>query len=242
MNDTDSATQPDSSGPADAAQLDAVQGLDETKPDRTNSARSTAKPIGPIGWLLITAVSLAAAFGAVHLMLSLMLDNDDQAIDVQTALDGSAAAPLVREGTSKAEVGKHAPNVRLEYLAGGEDQLAMVAGLGKPLVMNFWQSTCIPCLAEMPMLEEMHQELGDKVEFLGINVADRVEDGVEMAESTGVTYRNARDPRSEIFSTFNGIALPRTVLIGADGIVLGTHTGELTETEFREFLTKHDAL
>lgn len=230
MTNSDSAPQTDQSGPTTSNQAAA------------SATQTTAKPIGPIGWLLITAVSLAAAFGAVHLMLALMLDDDNQAIDVQTALDGSSAAPLVREGTSKAEVGKHAPNVRLEYLAGGEDQLAMVAGLGTPLVMNFWQSTCIPCLAEMPMLEAMHQELNGKVEFLGINVADRIEDGIEMAESTGVTYRNARDPRSEIFSTYNGIALPRTVLIGADGVVLGTHTGELTEAQFREFLTKHGAL
>lgn len=217
-----------------------------TDPDLDHSPtkstqRAQAKPIGPLGWLLITAVALAAAFGAIHLFLNVMLDQEP-VVDVQTALDGTATAPLVAEGTAKAQVGGHAPNVRLEYLDGGEDQLALVAGLGTPVVVNFWASTCIPCLAEMPMLEDMHQELSEDVVFLGINVADRAEDGIAMAESTGVTYANARDPRSEIFSTFNGIALPRTVLIDGGGVVVGTHTGELTEKQFRDFLAEHGVL
>ena len=60
--------------------------------------------------------------------------------------------------------------------------------------------------------------------------------GREMVERTGVTYPNARDPRSEIFTVFGGIALPRTVLIAADGTVADTHSGELDAEELTELL------
>ena len=128
---------------------------------------------------------------------------------------------------ARAEIGSPAPNVRLEYLDGGVQDLNEVAGLGTPVVLNFWSSTCIPCLKEMPAFEEVSNSLDGKVDVIGVNVTDTEDAGNEMVDETGVTYRNARDPRSEIFAVFGGIALPRTVVVDGDGTVLATHSGEL---------------
>ena len=48
---------------------------------------------------------------------------------------------------------------------------------GKPLVVNFFSSTCAPCRTEMPALEAVHRSLGDSVTFLGMDVQDTVEGG-----------------------------------------------------------------
>ena len=63
-----------------------------------------------------------------------------------------------------------------------------------------------------------------------------------MVGRTGVTYRNARDPRGEIFAVYGGLALPRTVLIGADGVVLATHSGEMDADEIRSLLDENGIL
>ena len=75
-----------------------------------------------------------------------------------------------------------------------------------------------------------------------MDVADTAEAGSTMVEKTGVTYRNARDPRSEIFGVFGGTALPRTVLLDEDGVVVDTHSGQLTAPELTDLLQRNDLL
>lgn len=42
---------------------------------------------------------------------------------------------------------------------------------GKTVILNFWSTTCPPCLAEMPSLENLHNQMGKKgVVVLGIAV------------------------------------------------------------------------
>lgn len=226
MSDLDETTTPDPNDP-------------EPTGEAASPARRRGLGVGPLGLFLITAVALLAAFTVGRLVIEAL---DEDPVDISEALDDAAVVPLVSDPEARAEIGEPAPNVRLEYLDGGVQDLAEVAGLGTPVVVNFWSSTCIPCLKEMPAFEEVNQELDDKVTFLGVDVIDTVEAGNEMVARTGVTYRNARDPRGEIFAAFGGIALPRTVLIDGDGTIVATHSGELTAGELREFLDDNGLL
>jgi thiol-disulfide isomerase/thioredoxin len=90
---------------------------------------------------------------------------------------------------------------------------------GKPLVVNFFASWCAPCVREMPEFEQVHQELGDRVTFLGLNVRDRIEQGEKLARQTGVTYPLARDPRGDILTALKGTVMPTTAFITAEGQV-----------------------
>jgi len=215
--------------------------LDDTSeaPARPPRSRSEGLGVGPVGLLAITAVALLIAAVVGRAALEAL---DEDPIDVQEMLDASAKAPLVTDIDARAEIGGPAPNVRLEYLDGDVQDLAEVAGTGTPVVLNFWSSTCIPCLNEMPAFEEVSQELTDEVTFIGVGVTDTEQAGKEMVERTGVTYRNARDPRSEIFAVYGGIALPRTVFIAGDGTIVATHSGELTADELRALLAENDML
>lgn len=206
----------------------------------TTPRRRRLLPVGPLGMFLITAVAIAAAFGAAALAMDL-LGEESEAIDIQEALNG-APQPLVSDPDARAEVGAPAPNARLEFLDGDSGFMAELVGTGTPAVINFWSSTCVPCLKEMPAFEEVHQELGDEVTFVGIDVVDTVQEGRKMVERTGVTYPNARDPRSEIFAAYGGVALPRTVVVDGDGTILVTHSGELDADELREMLASHDLI
>lgn len=194
-------------------------------------------PVGPVGLLIITAIALGAAFLAARLVIDNATRSD--APDIQDVLDESAQTPLVRNPDQRAEIGSPAPNVRLEYLDGGTQDLSEVAGVGTPVVLNFWSSTCAPCIKEMPAMQEVSETFGDAVTFVGIDVVDTEENGRKMVARTGVTYRNARDPRSDIASVFGLVALPRTVLIGGDGTVLDARNGELTAADLTAMLNEH---
>jgi peroxiredoxin len=183
-------------------------------------------------------VSLAVAIFVTLGIVELFGTEDDGSVDVTDALETSG--PVDAGPPTTLEVGSPAPDVELELLGGGTTSIAEF--LGDPLVVNFWSSTCAPCLAEMPDFESVHQELTAEVAFLGVDVTDTADAGRKMVEQTGVTYPNGRDPRGEVMAAFGGTALPRTVLIDAEGNVAAMHSGALTATELKDLLSESGLL
>jgi thiol-disulfide isomerase/thioredoxin len=110
---------------------------------------------------------------------------------------------------------------------------------GKPVVVNFFSETCIPCRTEMPALEQVHQELGPKVVFLGMNAEDAVEDGRKLIADTGITWDIGRDPRDELLQRLGGAGLPSTFLLDSEGRVVFSHLGALTAGDLRNALRDH---
>lgn len=110
---------------------------------------------------------------------------------------------------------------------------------GQPLVLNFWASWCPPCVGEMgDAFEPAHQQYGDEIAFLGVNVQDNRDLAMEVVEETGVTYELAEDPEGELFTGFGGFGMPVTVFISADGKVLETHGGPLTRDQLDSKINK----
>ena len=117
------------------------------------------------------------------------------------------------------------------------DTVPLSSVRGTPTVLNFWASYCTPCLTEMPAFEEVYQEVkGEEVAFLGLAVADRTDDAEEMVETTGVTYPTAEDEDASVITLLEGVVLPTTVLLDADGNVVARHAGELSADELRSLL------
>lgn len=127
---------------------------------------------------------------------------------------------------SAESVGRSTADVALAMLDGFSATFADYQG--KPLVVNFFASWCIPCLAEMPGFERVSQNLGGQVAFLGINLQDRPEDGLRVIEQTGVTYDIARDPDGSLFQAFGAVSMPTTVFIDSGGNVVDVHSGEIS--------------
>lgn len=107
---------------------------------------------------------------------------------------------------------------------------------GRPLLVNFWSSTCVPCIREMPALDEVWRANRDRIDVLGLDHVESAEAGLAMARRTGVQYPIARDVNGSVLRRFGGTGLPYTVLIGADGTVLATQSGELDAAGFQRLI------
>src|SRR4051812_33459974 len=70
--------------------------------------------------------------------------------------------------------GDPAPTTKYPKLDGGLGSLA--DHKGTPVVLNLFGSWCVPCRKEMPDLQRLHEELGDKVAFVGLAVNDSQRD------------------------------------------------------------------
>ncbi|MGB0920808.1 MAG: TlpA disulfide reductase family protein [Alphaproteobacteria bacterium] len=100
---------------------------------------------------------------------------------------------------------------------------------GKVLLVNFWASWCLPCRHEMPALDALQAEYGGPYfEVIAISI-DRK--GAEHAETflrdeLGVKNFDSWHEGDRKTARLNGItAMPTTVLIGADGVILGRLAG-----------------
>lgn len=158
------------------------------------------------------------------------IGSDDEAFDGTIQLDepGIYQEPLdeVNPDTS----GLVLPDVPLEDAEG--KSVSLTNYRGKPLVLNFWFSNCAPCVREVADFQEVHEELGDAVQIVGVNPFDTVDAMTRFADERGVTYDRLRDPERSFVNVIGLVAYPVTLFVDADGRIL-RQTGELDAAELR---------
>lgn len=128
-----------------------------------------------------------------------------------------------------------APPVTFELLGGERLQLASLEG--RPVLMQFWATTCVSCVAEMPDLIALHEDMTDAgLEMVGVAMPyDPPEQVRTMVEEKGLPYRIALDREGEVTGAFGDVRLtPTSVLIDADGRVVWQRVGLLDFEALRE--------
>ncbi len=103
--------------------------------------------------------------------------------------------------------------------------------LGKPVVLNFWASSCGPCRSEMPDFQTAYDTLGGEVQFLMVNVTDGSWDTLESASGyiaeSGFTFPVFYDTDNHAAFTYGLRGLPTTFFINAEGSVVGSRSGAM---------------
>jgi len=115
------------------------------------------------------------------------------------------------------------PPATFGTLDGGRKTLADFAG--RPVVLNFWATWCIPCVAELPELDRLAQTGAFTVIAVS---ADRGGAAVvkPFAASHHITHLTLLlDPATEAVHALGIGGFPTTLLIGADGKLRGTMEG-----------------
>jgi thiol-disulfide isomerase/thioredoxin len=114
------------------------------------------------------------------------------------------------------------PDVELACLGGGRP-VRLSELTGEPTVINLWASWCEPCRKELPLLARADRELGDRVRFLGVDVADAApEAALRLADLSGITYPQLADPDSRARGGLRVSGLPQTVFVDARGRMVHT--------------------
>lgn len=117
-----------------------------------------------------------------------------------------------------AQVGFRAPDFNLERSDGG--QVALSELRGRPVLINFWATWCIPCRAEMPAIQAVATRYAqDGLVVLLINQQEDTETIGAFLESMAVTATVLLDPDASTATAYRVRALPTTFFIGRDGAV-----------------------
>jgi thiol-disulfide isomerase/thioredoxin len=143
----------------------------------------------------------------------------------------ACAAP----GAAAPEIGRTAPDIRLEGATGAPVDLAALRG--QVVVLNFWASWCGPCLAELPELQRTHDAYRDRgVTVVAVNL--REDPAIVRAFVAGQALRMpiALDPDGLAADRYLVKNLPVSFLIDRAGVIRGRHLGPLRDRDLARWL------
>lgn len=125
-------------------------------------------------------------------------------------------------------LGDKAPSFEAPLLD-GSGTFALEDLQGKPALINFWASWCVPCRDEAPILKAAHERYGDEVAFLGVNIKDARDEALAFDEEFGLEYPDVRDEGSVLFRDYGLTGQPETFLLDADGNIVQHINGPLPD-------------
>lgn len=131
--------------------------------------------------------------------------------------------------------GSTLPDVTMQTTSG--ESVSTTSFRGRPLLVNFWYSTCEPCRREMPALAEAYAEFGDRVEFIGVNMSDPAVVAQNFADRYGVTFPILLDDGSALTLGLGITIAPTTLFVDANGVIVDQVSGELTADAIADHLT-----
>jgi cytochrome c biogenesis protein CcmG/thiol:disulfide interchange protein DsbE len=169
--------------------------------------------------VILAVVGLVVAFAVASLLLT----------------RGDAKNGLSSKSTL--ETKEAAPDFTLALIKGGTFHLGNHKG--KPILINFFASWCLPCRDEAPVLEKIAHEYEAKgVIFLAIAIDDTEEKINDFVARYGVTFPVGLDKTAAIQKSFGLYGIPTTYFVSKQGVINYFHSGVVTEELLRHELDK----
>jgi cytochrome c biogenesis protein CcmG/thiol:disulfide interchange protein DsbE len=123
-------------------------------------------------------------------------------------------------------VGRPAPAFSLAPVGGGSP-VSLDSLRGRPVVVNFWATWCVPCFEEHAALTAAARTFGDDVQFLGVVYEDDEARTQAFLAERGSSYPALMDPEGRTAIAFGVFGVPETFFIDAQGHIVEKYVGPL---------------
>ncbi|HUQ82975.1 MAG TPA: TlpA disulfide reductase family protein [Gemmatimonadaceae bacterium] len=126
-------------------------------------------------------------------------------------------------------VGEPVPEMAVRTLQGDSARIAA----GQPVtLLHVWATWCGPCEKEFPEIEALQKEFGPRgLRIVAVSVDEGDNDDAvrTFVKEKGATFEIGRDPTGSVRRLYQGIGVPESYLIGADGKLLVRQFGAIPE-------------
>lgn len=109
---------------------------------------------------------------------------------------------------------------------------------GKPTIINFWATWCTSCLAELPDLKALQQDIGtDSLNIVAVDAGENSSAAERfLKELDAPAFRVGMDPTLVVADAYGVFGLPQSVFIDADGVVRAVYTGQLSKELMQQYV------
>ena len=154
-------------------------------------------------------------------------------------------APSVSGKTVGNKVGDICINKDIN-LVGSDEKFSVIDNKGKIVIINFWYTSCTPCVQELPHFDALYKKYSDSIEVIAIHEASiyntnpqAVKDFID-SQFEGFTIKFGYDDlESQYYAMLGGKqAWPRTIIVDQDGFVSFVRQGSLTSEALEAEITK----
>jgi len=149
-----------------------------------------------------------------------------------TTSPGPSPSPSPGDPQVGVAVGDIAPPLRLAQLGGAEVDTEALRG--QPLWVNFMATWCPPCREELPIMDRLQRDLGDRMTIIVVDVEEDADTVASFFNSLAVALPVALDEDGRAQEAWNAVALPVHYWIDEEGRVGGVLYGGAGPEQFVE--------
>ena len=104
---------------------------------------------------------------------------------------------------------------------------------GRPVILNFWGPSCVPCRDEFPLFAtKLAEHVADGLAIVGILTFDPPTPARDFIAEFGATWPTVEDPDGAIRTAYRVVARPQTYFIDAAGVLRDIQVGQVTDADF----------
>lgn len=172
-----------------------------------------------------------------------------QEIDKEREIDAAALGQEVEERKIGLEKGDTPPDFTLTSLDGEEVTLSELQG--KKVILNFWNTWCPPCKAEMPHMQNYYEQYAqdENVEIIAVNLTAGERDVTADAKINAVmTFKNSYeltfpiliDSDNAVGVDYQILTIPTTYFIDTNGTIHHTIQGPMNVDMLESYVNSLD--
>jgi peroxiredoxin len=126
-------------------------------------------------------------------------------------------------------IGETAPNFKLKSTDGREIKLSDYHG--RTVIVAFWASWCMPCLAEMPELVSFYQQQGGKVPLLAVSMDDTSDAAKDYADHNHLPFPVLFDAKEHVAAGYAVEGIPALFVVDPEGTIRAHHQGLISSLD-----------
>jgi len=108
---------------------------------------------------------------------------------------------------------------------------------GKKVMLNFWATWCGPCRMEIPHMVELYDEQGNaEFEILAVNVNEAPDKVRAFVQQNDMHFPVPLDTKGSVAGSYYVRAIPTSLFIDEQGIIVAVHVGTLTEQTLQGYI------
>jgi len=176
-------------------------------------------------WLVIAAIGLTLYFTGLH-----------------TQVIGFVQGAVLSTGIITADLNENSDllasyNLTLKNIEG--KSVALADYKGRTVFINFWATWCPPCIAEMPDINNLYNEVSEDVAFLIVSVDNDQNKAKRFVENKGFDFP-IFFPTTPIPSELKSNVIPTTLVISPEGKIVSKREGmaKYNTEAFKAFLLR----